>query len=191
MDWNQKLWEQSVGEFGAFLEPLVAKLGRSERRAGAALYVQGLLLPGERKSVEPMAERLGTDSQKLQQFVADSPWDEQDVWRAIRREVVPVLGPLTAWIVAETGWLKQGQKSVGVAHQYCGAVGKQANCQVSVEVVVSDGELAAPVAGRAVLRVGPSLCAASCGWERGIHAAGRCVGLAWPEHSETAGVAAA
>jgi len=87
-----------------------------------------------------MAERLRTDSQKLQQFLADSPWDEQDVWRAIRREVIPVLEPLAAWIIDETGWLKQGNKSVGVAHQYCGAVGKQANCQVSVEVVVSDGD---------------------------------------------------
>lgn len=151
MNWNQKLWEQSVEAFGAFLEPLVARLGRSERRAGAALYVRGLLLPGERKSVEPMAERLGVDSQRLQQFVADSPWDDQDVWQAVRREVVPTLEPLTAWIVDETGWLKQGQKSVGVAHQYCGAEGKQANCQVSVEVVVSDGELAAPVAGRLYL----------------------------------------
>ena len=113
MDWNQKLWEQSVEDFGAFLEPLVAKLGRSERRAGAALYVRGLLLPGERKSVEPMAERLGVDSQRLQQLLAASPWDDRDVWQAIRREVVPTLEPLTAWIVDETGWLKQGQKSVG------------------------------------------------------------------------------
>ena len=151
MKWNQKIWERSVDEFAGFLEPLVAKLGRSERRTGAALYVQGLLLPGERKSIEPMAERLGTDSQKLQQFVADSPWDEQEVWRAIRQEVVPVLEPLAAWIIDETGWLKQGHKSVGVAHQYCGAVGKTAHCQVGVEVCVSDGQLAAPVAGRLYL----------------------------------------
>ena len=108
-------------------------------------------MPGERKSIEPMAERLETDSQKLQQFLADSPWEDRDVWQAIRREVVPVMEPLAAWIIDETGWLKQGQKSVGVAHQYCGAVGKQANCQVSVEVVVSDGEIAAPVAGRLYL----------------------------------------
>ena len=147
MEWNEKIWQRSIEQFPEFLEPLVGELGRSERRAGAALYVQGLLLPGERKSIEPMAERLRVDSQKLQQFVADSPWDEQAVWRAIRREVVPVMEPLAAWIIDETGWLKQGSKSVGVAHQYCGAVGKQANCQVSVEVVVSDGEIAAPVAG--------------------------------------------
>jgi len=151
MNWNQKLWQRSLEQFPEFLEPLVAALGRSERREGAALYVQGLLTPGERKSVEPMAARLGVDMQKLQQFVADSPWDEQAVWQAIRKEVVPVMEPLASWIVDETGWLKQGDKSVGVAHQYCGAVGKQANCQVSVEVVVSDGEIAAPVAGRLYL----------------------------------------
>src|ERR1039457_3306355 len=217
MQWNQKLWRRSLDQFADFLEPLVAELGRSERREGAALYVQGLLMPGERKSIGPMAARLQTDSQKLQQFLADSPWDEQDVWRAIRRKVVPVLEPLAAWIIDETGWLKQGNKSVGVAHQYCGvvgkqancqklqqfladspwdeqdvwrairrkvvpvleplaawiidetgwlkqgnksvgvahqycgAVGKQANCQVSVEVVVSDGEIAAPVAGQLYL----------------------------------------
>jgi len=151
MPWNEKLWERSIDQFAEFLEPLVCRLGRSERRVGAALYVQGLLLPGERKSIEPMAQRLGTDSQKLQQFIADSPWAEEQVWQAIRREVVPVMEPLSAWIIDETGWLKQGDKSVGVAHQYCGAVGKQANCQVSVEVVVSDGEIAAPVAGRLYL----------------------------------------
>jgi hypothetical protein len=126
MEWNQKLWRRSVEEFPEFMEPLVAELGRSERREGAAWYVQGLMMPGERKSVEPMAERLGVDSQKLQQFLADSPWDEQRVWEAIRRDVVPVLEPLGAWIIDETGWLKQGDKSVGVAHQYCGAGGRSA-----------------------------------------------------------------
>src|SRR5208282_6197335 len=143
MPWNEKLWKDSIDQFAEFLEPLVCRLGRTERRVGAALYVQGLLLPGERKSIEPMGQRLGTDSQKLQQFIADSPWAEEQVWQAIRREVVPVMEPLSAWIIDETGWLKQGDKSVGVAHQYCGAVGKQANCQVSVEVVVSDGEIGA------------------------------------------------
>jgi SRSO17 transposase len=148
------LWKRSARQFAGFIEPLVAELGRSERREGAALYVQGLLLPGERKSIEPMALRLGVDKQKLQQLIADSPWDDQTVWRAIRREVVPVMEPLTAWVVDETGWLKQGDKSVGVARQYCGAVGKRANCQVSVEVVVSNGEIAAPVAGRLYLPEG-------------------------------------
>lgn len=151
MEWNQKLWQRSIDQLAEFLEPLTAKLGRSERREGTALYVRGLLMPGERKSIEPMAERLGTDKQKLQQLMADSPWDEQEVWHAIRRSVVPVMEPLAAWIVDETGWLKQGKESVGVARQYCGAVGKNARCQVSVEVVVTDGEIAAPVAGRLYL----------------------------------------
>ena len=117
MDWNQSRWRKSAGQLAGFLEPLVAEMGRKERREGAALYVQGLLMPGERKSIAPMAERLGVHSQKLQQFMADSPWGEQEVWRAIRREVIPVLEPLLAWIVGETGWLKQGAKSVGVARQ--------------------------------------------------------------------------
>lgn len=151
MIWNQKQWQRSVEEFPEFIEPLVASMGRSERREGAALYVQGLLMPGERKSVEPMAARLGVDSQQLQQFMTDSPWDDREVWRAIRQDAAPAMEPLLAWIIDETGWLKQGQHSVGVAHQYCGAVGKQAQCQVSVEVVVSDGEIALPVAGRLYL----------------------------------------
>src|SRR3990170_8573488 len=151
MDWNNKLWQRNLDQFPEFMEPRVAERGRSERREGAALYVQGLLMPGERKPTEPMAARLGVDMQKLQQFLADRPWDDQEVWQAIRKEVTPVLEPLAAWIVDETGWLKQGAKSVGVAHQYCGAVGKQANCQVGVEVVVTNGEIAAPVAGRLYL----------------------------------------
>ena len=98
-----------------------------------------------------MAERLRVDSQKLQQFISDSPWQDRQVWQAIRREVIPVVEPLQAWVVDETGWLKQGDDSVGVSHQYCGAVGKQAQCQVAVELVVSDGEVAAPVGGRLYL----------------------------------------
>jgi SRSO17 transposase len=98
-----------------------------------------------------MAERLGVDAQSLQQFVTDSPWSEEELWRAIRQEIIPHLEPLEAWVVDETGWVKQGSHSVGVAHQYCGAVGKKANCQVSVEVVVSDGWIAAPVGGRLYL----------------------------------------
>jgi len=131
--------------------PLTVPLGRSERRVSAACYVQGLLMPGQRKSIEPIAARLGVDSQRLQQFMADSPWEETQLWRVIRQEIVPHFEPIEAWIVDETGWLKQGKHSVGVARQYCGAVGKQANCQVSVELVVSDGFVAAPVGGRLYL----------------------------------------
>ena len=151
MEWNARLWRQSIERFKAFMIPLAEPLGRSERRTAATSYVQGLLMPGQRKSIEPMAARLGVDPQRLQQFMADSPWDETALWQVIRREVVPHFEPIEAWIVDETGWLKQGKHSVGVAHQYCGAVGKQANCQVSVELVVSDGFVAAPAGGRLYL----------------------------------------
>ena len=151
INWNAKLWKESGEQFHKFLQPLIVGLGRSERRVAAARYVEGLLMPGHRKSIGPMAERLGVDSQSLQQFVTDSPWGEEALWQAIRQEVVPSLEPLEAWVVDETGWVKQGSHSVGVSHQYCGAVGKQANCQVSVEVVVSDGWIAAPVGGRLYL----------------------------------------
>src|SRR5712692_7142620 len=151
MRWTARLWKNSVAQFTTFMNPLVASLGRSERRQAATHYVEGLLMPGQRKSIEPMAARLGVDSQSLQQLVTSSPWSAAALWTTIRREVIPHLEPLEAWVVDETGWLKQGRHSVGVAHQYCGAVGKQANCQVSVEVVVSDGEIAAPVAGRLYL----------------------------------------
>ena len=151
MKWNSAHWQRKITALQKFIEPLVADIGRSERRECAALYVQGLLMPGHRKSIEPMAERLRVDSQKLQQFISDSPWEDRHVWQAIRREVVPVVEPLQAWVVDETGWLKQGNDSVGVSHQYCGAVGKQAQCQVAVELVVSDGEVAAPVGGRLYL----------------------------------------
>ena len=138
MAWTQAQWRDNAQRLPAFLTPLVVELGRRERRAGAALYVEGLLLPGQRKSIEPMAERLGVASQKLQQFITDSPWEEGAVWQAIRREVVGAIEPVAAWIVDETGWLKQGKRSVGVSHQYCGAVGKSANCQVNVQVAVTD-----------------------------------------------------
>jgi SRSO17 transposase len=151
MKWNERMWQQSQQHLPRFLMPLVGVLGRSERRVAATRYVAGLLLPGQRKSIAPMSERLGVDAQSLQQFVSDSPWGEEALWSAIRREIIPSLGPVEAWVVDETGWVKQGGHSVGVAHQYCGSVGKQANCQMSVELVVSDGTVAAPVAGRLYL----------------------------------------
>ncbi len=151
MKWNARLWKNSVPQFIKFMAPVVTSLGRSERRRAATQYVEGLLMPGQRKSIEPMAARLGVDSQSLQQLVTSSPWSDEALWRAIRQEVIPHLEPLEAWVVDETGWVKQGQHSVGVSHQYCGAVGKQANCQVTVEVVVSDGWVAAPIAARLYL----------------------------------------
>jgi len=151
MQWTSQHFRRSAQRLTGFLTPVLTGLGRSERRVAAARYIHGLLLPGQRKSIEPMAERLGVDAQSLQQFVSASPWSDRALWTAVRKEIIPHLEPLEAWIVDETGWLKQGQHAVGVSHQYCGAVGKSANCQVSVEVVVSDGAVAAPVAGRLYL----------------------------------------
>lgn len=151
MEWNAQLLKDSVSELTKFLTPLVAALGRSERRRAAVHYVEGLLMPGQRKSIEPLAARVGVDSQVLQQLLTSSPWSEEALWKRIRQEVIPHLEPLEAWVIDETGWLKQGKHSVGVGHQYCGAVGKSANCQVSVELAVSDGWVAAPIAARLYL----------------------------------------
>ena len=74
--WNAKLWKKSVGRFHEFMAPLITGLGRGERWVAAARYVEGLPLPGQRKSIGPMAERLGVDGQSLQQFVTDSPWSD-------------------------------------------------------------------------------------------------------------------
>lgn len=151
MEWTANHWKNSVRQFRQFIGPMIADLGRAARRVAATRYVTGLLLPGQRKSVEPMAARMAVDPQPLTHLLADSPWDPAVVWTALRREALPHLSAVEAWIVDETGWLKQGRQSVGVQHQYCGAVGKQANCQVCVEVVVSTGEIAAPVAGQLYL----------------------------------------
>src|SRR5205809_5146653 len=93
MEWNQKLFKRHLKQFGKFVTPFVATLGRRERRTGAPRYIEGLLLPGERNSMEPMAERLQVDVQSLEQMITDTPWDERRVWAAIQREVVPSLEP--------------------------------------------------------------------------------------------------
>ena len=151
MEWTANHWKNSVRQFRQFISPMIADLGRTERRVAATRYVTGLLLPGQRKSVEPMAARMAVDPQPLTHLLADSPWAPAGVWTALCQEAVSPLSAVEAWIVDETGWLKQGRQSVGVQHQYCGAVGKPANCQVCVEVVVSTGEIAAPVAGQLYL----------------------------------------
>jgi SRSO17 transposase len=146
-----KRWGEA---FESFMSGIVPVLGRSERRLAAIRYIEGLLMEGQRKSIEPLAARLGVDGQSLQQFVTDSPWEEAELWRRIRAEVISHLEPFESWIVDETGWLKQGAHSVGVAWQYCGAAGKKANCQVNVQLAVSTGLVAAPIGGRLFLPQG-------------------------------------
>ena len=119
----------------SFLAGVVPLLGRAERRHWATMYVRGLLLDGERKSIEPMAARLpGADVQALRQFVNQSPWAWTPVQEALTEQVVDRVLPEAVLIIDETSFPKQGTHSVGVARQYCGALGKTANCQVAVSV---------------------------------------------------------
>jgi SRSO17 transposase len=119
----------------SFLAELVPHMGRAERQHGAGMYVRGLLLDGERKSIEPMAARLpGADVQALCQFVNQSPWPWEPVQEALTGAVVDALLPEAVYLLDATSFPKQGTHSVGVARQYCGALGKTANCQVAVSV---------------------------------------------------------
>ena len=111
-----------------FLQELTEPMGRSERRHWARVYLEGLLLDGERKSVEPMAARIpGADVQALRQFLSQSPWEVAEVQRRLALKVVGTLNEPELWILDETSFPKAGNHSVGVARQYCGALGKIAN----------------------------------------------------------------
>jgi SRSO17 transposase len=117
-------------------------------------YCTGLLLPGERKSIEPMAARLDplqvqATHQSLHHFIAKAPWSDAAVLAAVREQVLPALtrhGPITAWILDDTGFPKKEKPSVGVARQYCGQLGKQDNCQVAVSLSLANDESSLPVA---------------------------------------------
>ncbi len=135
-----------------FLEDLLEPLGRSERRHWAKVYIQGLLLDGERKSIEPMAGRLpGADVQALRQFVGQSPWAVEKVQQGLARKMVDLLSEAQVWIIDETAFPKAGAHSVGVARQYCGTLGKVANCQVAVSLHWSSAEASCPLLWRLYL----------------------------------------
>jgi SRSO17 transposase len=112
------------------------------------------MLPGERKSVEPMAARTApartaAQHQSLLHFVANAAWLDEDVLAKVREMVLPAIeksGPVEAWIIDDTSFPKQGKHSVGVHHQYCGQLGKQANCQVAVSLSVANHAASLPVA---------------------------------------------
>jgi SRSO17 transposase len=121
-----------------FLISMLASVGRSERRRHGSLYVQGLLLDGERKSIEPLAQRVpGGNVQALQQFVGQSPWAWEPVRRLLAQHLEEELVPAAGWIIDDTGFAKQGKESVGVARQYSGTLGKVGNCQVAVGVLLT------------------------------------------------------
>ena len=142
--------------FAAYTEGLANAAGHADRHTPLKNYCMGLLLPGERKSVEPMAARLAPNDvrrmhQSLHHLVADAPWDDQAMLAEVRRQVLPAIqknGPVVAWIIDDTGFPKSGRHSVGVARQYCGQVGKQDNCQVAVSLSVSTWNASLPIAWR-------------------------------------------
>ena len=136
----------------SFLGELTEPMGRSERAHWARVYVQGLLLDGQRKSVEPMAERIpGADVQALRQFLSQSPWEVAEVQRRLALKVVDTLSEPELWILDETSFPKAGEHSVGVACQYCGALGKIANCQVAVSLHWSGAQASCPLSWRLYL----------------------------------------
>src|SRR3954447_25400706 len=117
-----------------FAEEMYGSLARCDQRAKGEQYVRGLLLEGRRKSVQPMAARLPDgDEQGLQQFITDSPWEDTPVRRRLARRMTAEIEP-EGWVIDDTGLPKDGRFSPGVARQYCGALGKTANCQVIVSV---------------------------------------------------------
>jgi len=130
----------------AFLADIVLPMGRQERRKHAEEYIRGLLMDGERKSIEPIASRLPDgDVQALQQFVNQSPWPSQEVRASLARKVEGEFVPEAYWLIDEVSFPKQGQHSVGVARQYCGALGKTANCQVAVTLDLGTEESSTPL----------------------------------------------
>jgi SRSO17 transposase len=122
------------GRLVAFAEEMFVPLARRDQRRWGEVYLRGLMLDGKRKSIEPMAARLGDgDEQCLQQFVNQSPWEWTPVRARLARRLSAAIAP-EAWVVDDTGFPKFGRCSVGVARQYCGALGKVGNCQIGVSV---------------------------------------------------------
>src|ERR1017187_4583905 len=135
-----------------YLDRLSQVAGHADRIVAMRNYTKGLLLPIERKSVEPMAARLAPAKvrqmhQSLHHIVAEAAWSDSAVLREVRRQVLPAMTrkhPLTAWIVDDTGFPKKGRHSVGVTRQYCGQLGKQENCRVAVSLSLATEQASLP-----------------------------------------------
>ena len=149
----------SEARFAAYVEGLVSVIGHADRAGPLRDYCLGLLMPCERKSVEPMAavtapDRTAAQHQSLLHFVGQSPWSSEKVMAKVGEMILPAIerhGPIEAWIIDDTGFPKKGQHSVGVARQYCGQLGKQDNCQVAVSLSLANHHASLPVAWRLYL----------------------------------------
>ena len=151
--------EGSGSRFAKYVEGIASVIGHADRVRPLWDYCVGLMMPCERKSVEPMAaltapERVGAQHQSLLHFVNQSPWRDEDVLGKVREMVLPEIerhGPIEAWIIDDTGIPKKGRHSVGVGRQYCGQSGKQDNCQVAVSLSIANHYASLPVAYRLYL----------------------------------------
>lgn len=121
------------GDLQDFVAEIFASLVRKDQRATSSYYLQGLMLEGRRKSMQPMAQRLGIDHQRLQQFVSTSPWPVEPVRKALATKAIDLIEP-DAWVIDDTGFIKDGSASPGVARQYSGTLGKVGNVQIGVSV---------------------------------------------------------
>jgi SRSO17 transposase len=148
---TEKQLANSRQRLEAFTEGMLAPLGRSERRHGGPVYVRGLLLDGERKSVGAMIPRLpGGNEQALQPFVSQSPWLWEPIWEKLAASARQQEGE-AFWIIDDTSFPPKGEHSVGVPRQYCGALGKLANCQVAASLHQSGPTGSRPLAWRLYL----------------------------------------
>src|SRR3712207_3951085 len=151
--------ESSEARFAAYIEVLIRVMGHADRATPLRDYCTGLLMPAERKSVEPMAAitapaRVAAQHQSLLHFIGQAPWSDAAVLTKVRDLVLPALertGPIQAWIIDDTSFPKKGRHSVGVARQYCGQRGKQDNCQVAVTLSLANHAASLPVAYRLYL----------------------------------------
>lgn len=133
-----------------FASEVFTPLVRRDQRQKGALYLRGLLLDGRRKSMQPMAERLGVDHQQLQQFMTSSTWPVEDVRTRLAWRAVAAVRP-QAWVVDDTGFPKDGVFSPGVARQYSGTLGKVGNCQIGVSIHAASDTASCPLSWRLFL----------------------------------------
>ncbi len=150
---------ESARRFARYVDGLAEVAGHADRAGPLRDYCTGLMLPCERKSVEPMAAvtapaRTAAQHQSLLHFIGQAAWSDDKVLWKVREMVLPGMerhGPIEAWIIDDTGFPKKGKHSVGVARQYCGQLGKQDNCQAAVSLSLANRDASLPVRYRLYL----------------------------------------